>query len=47
MWAETYWESNIKNICLCDGNRSIFICKKYKQDATMQDTDVHTHTCTG
>jgi hypothetical protein len=26
-----------KNICLCDGNTSSFICKRHKQDASLQD----------
>jgi hypothetical protein len=37
IWAETCCELINKNICLCDDNPPIFICKHHKQDATLHD----------
>jgi hypothetical protein len=31
-----------KQICLCDGNLSILICKHHTQDAAVQENQVHT-----
>jgi hypothetical protein len=43
MWTEICREliSTCRNICLCDGNPFIVICKHHKQDATLQDLKMH------